>query len=111
MLNIDPTLGLTSFPVHRRHAEISLGADGAYSLHLVDDTRMCTFIDEVPQQHINLQHTAPDVLLADGDTLRFGGTRFQNYQEFIYCVVAREATQPDRSASPLVLRRLPWLPM
>jgi len=95
-------LVLNSTLVHGRHAEISLGAGGAYSLHLVSNTHLCTFIEEVPQQHIKQQHTAPDVLLADGDTLRFGGTRLQNYQEFVYCVVAPEATQPDRNASPLV---------
>ena len=95
-------LVLNSTFVHGRHAEISLGTDGAYSLHLVSNTHLCTFIDEVPQQHIKQQHTAPDVLLADGDTLRFGGTRLQDYQEFVYIVAAPEATQPDRDASPLV---------
>ena len=94
----------SGFRVHGKHAVVTLGADGGYVLSLIGKGQ-CTFVNEVPLQHISTPwqtHVSPDVMLADGDSIRFGGLRAQNYLEFMFTVVAPGATQPDRETMPLI---------
>ena len=90
--------------VHRAHATVSLTDAGAYELVLIGQG-MATFVNDVALYHIPApwqRYTQPPVLLADGDVIRFGGQPNAGYVKFVFVVVAPDATQPDRAASPLV---------
>ena len=94
-----------TFLVHGEHATITLEENG-YVLRLVG-AGMMTYVNEVGYRIINLAHFKYDpgpIVLAHGDTLRFGGTPCgidYNYSKFIFVLDASSAPQPDRAAFPL----------
>ena len=91
--------------VHSQHASIHQ-VEGAYFLEILGQQQY-TFVNEMPYRVIRTvwqQHTPGRIHLADGDTLRFGGSvqgADSGYSDFIYVVDAPLAAQPDRTSDPL----------
>ena len=91
--------------VSSEHAQIAL-ADGMYVLR-IKSKNTYTFVNEQPQKIImkktRVHYAPPDIPLANGDVLRFGGPAYnadQRYERFVFKFIAPDAVQPDREAHP-----------
>ena len=105
-LTLDDSGGQQGFWVSGEQAEIFLSQAGEYILR-VKSKMAFTFVNEMAQK-INVvgeetRYTPPDIPLADGDVLRFGGPAYnadQRYERFVFKFIAPDAVQPDREAHP-----------